>query len=320
MRSFTAVALVCVIAQQTASAQASKVPMSESAEQYIAAFKRGEDYKSPPTGVVLNGRPDEAAVARLTKELAVAEPQVREQIVHLLVDLARRTDPLTPKGADVVRHPSIVAALAGPGLAKSDVGRNGAMDALRRLVTVSDLARYEGEIARTLGAPSADVFLLIAKAKAMSTRERVERLSNMPEWKDVEAVRIARAALGDRGIEDKYMARMTAAEAASDGPGLAAALSKLGLIGTERCLRAIGERVRTPLIIQLKGSYDKSVRLDALEALLYNYPDEPVLYPNNIIKEEDYAAAERFCTERLGVVYRNTRPPFLTYFGHPHVR
>ena len=62
---------------------------------------------------------------------------------------------------------------------------------------------------------------------------------------------------------------------------------------------------------------EKSVRLNVLEALLYNFPDQPVLYPNNINSEADYTAAERFCTATLGVVYRNPPPPFLKYRAFP---
>ena len=46
--------------------------------------------------------------------------------------------------------------------------------------------------------------------------------------------------------------------------------------------------MRTPLIFDLVGAYKKTVRLNVLEALLYNFPDQFILYPNNIKSDADY--------------------------------
>jgi hypothetical protein len=62
---------------------------------------------------------------------------------------------------------------------------------------------------------------------------------------------------------------------------------------------------------------EKSVRLSTLEALLYNFPDQPVLYPNNIIDASAYTAAEQFCIATLGVTFTTPPPPFLTYRPFP---
>jgi hypothetical protein len=63
-----------------------------------------------------------------------------------------------------------------------------------------------------------------------------------------------------------------------------------------------------------------SARLKVLEALLYNFPDAPVLYPNNINQDSDYRAAEQFCTRTLGVRYEGAPPPFLKYGNTPAPR
>jgi hypothetical protein len=243
---------------------------------------------------------------------------VREKIVRLLVDLGKRTDPLTPKGADVLRNPQILAVLAGPGLAKPDLGRQAAIDALRRFSLPADLAGFGDAFAKALQeAPTEDCFLLVAKAKPPQARALIYRLAESPRWDKTEAAQVARAALGDTKIEGEFLTRAKKAEAASDGKALADAIATLGLVGTQTSLKAVAERLRTPLTIELKGTYIKSVRLDVLEALLYNFPDQPVLYPNNIVKEQDYLAAEQFCTQTLGVVYNTPEPPFLTYYGYP---
>jgi hypothetical protein len=308
--------VACVLlAQLAACSMTEEITMHKSAQDYIAAFRRGEDIKRPLTGLIVGGQPDTEALQVLGQELAVADPQVREKIVELLVEMGLQTDPLTPKGAEVLRDRQIIAILAGPGLAKADLGRDAAMDALRKLVTQGDLARHEDVFVKTLiDAPSEEAFLLIAKAKPIKEKVFVERLARSPEWKDVEAAKIVRAALGAKDIEDKYLAE---ADGAKDGKELAQALGPLALMGTPRSLKAIAERLRTPLTIEVPGAFEKSVRLNVLEALLYNFPDQPVLYPNNIITEEDYTAAERFCTNTLGVTYTSPPPPFMTYRGYP---
>jgi hypothetical protein len=308
-----------LLPQQAARNKPENTAMSKNARDYIAAFQRGEDFTPPSIGVFANGQPDDAALEILGKELAVANPNVRENIVKLMVDVGRRTDPLTPKGADVLRHPQIIAILAGAGLAKPDLGREAAMESLRKLVTQPDLARFDDAFSQTLAQkPTAEALLLVAKAKSPKARDLVDRLAREPQWNQVQATRIARAALGTKDVEDGFLA---AADAANDGEALARALGPLALMGTPRSVKAIAERLRTPLTIEIPshmpGSGIKSVRLNVLEALLYNFPDQPVLYPNNINRDEDYRAAERFCIERLGVTYKDPPPPFLKYGNVP---
>jgi hypothetical protein len=316
LHTFTLVALNCVLGMQPATCgKTEKIPISQSAQDYIAAFRRGEDFTPPAKGVFVNGQPDPAAVKILGDELATAGPSVREKLVALLVDMSVQTDPLTPKGAEVLRHPQIVALLAGAGLAKPDAGREAAMDALRKLTTQATLSKFDVAIVKALEeSPSDEAFLLVAKAKPKNAKALVDRLAATPQWRSQESVRIASAALGTTQIEDAYL---KIADEATDGKALAKALGPLALMGTPRSLRAIAERLRTHLTILVPGAYEKSLRLNVLDALLYNFPDQTVLYPNNIIKESDYTAAEQFCTKTLGVIYTTPPPPFMTYRGFP---
>ena len=289
--------------------------MPKNAQEYIAAFQRGEDFAPPSVGLLRDGKPDSAAVQLLASDLASDSPHAREKLVALLVDLGLRTDPLTPKGAEVLRDRQIISALADAGLAKPDLGREAAMDALRKLVTSKDLAPFGEAFSAALDkSPSDESFLLVAKAKPERAKPIVDRLARLPRWKDVESAKIARAALGSQEVESEFLA---AANSANDGGSLAKALGPLALIGTPRTLKAVAERLRTPLTIDMPGAYEKSVRLNVLEALLYNFPDQPVLYPNNILSEADYSAAEQFCVQTLGVKYTAPPPPFLTYRGYP---
>jgi hypothetical protein len=196
------------------------------------------------------------------------------------------------------------------------------MDALRKLATQPDLAQFEREYTNALGEePTSEAFLLIAKAKTNRAMEMIERLIKLPKWHDMEEAKIARAALGSTDDEDKFLTIAAAAEI-QGGQSFVRAIGTLGLIGTQRTLRVVGGYLRTPQTIQfpvhVPGAIGvRAIRLNVLEALLYNFPDHPELYPNNINRDDDYRSAEQFCTERLGVTYSQPTPPFLTYGNVP---
>ncbi len=293
--------------------------MSQAALDYIAAFKQGEDFQAPAKAVYAAGQPDPEALSVLGKALGEEDGNVRENIVYLLVEMGISTDPLTPRGAETLRYPRIIEILVGPGLAKPDLGREAAMEALRKLCTRADLARFDEEFTNALALePTGEAFMLVAKAKAMKAVELIERLIKLPQWEDLEAAHIARGALGDK--EEEKMFLDTAAEA-NDGQTLAVALGPLALMGTELSLRFIGEQLRSPWLIDIPGHMPgrsvQSVRLNVLDALMYNFPEYPELYRNNIHSDEDYRTAERFCMENLGVVYRGAPPPFLKFGNIP---
>jgi hypothetical protein len=292
--------------------------MSTSIDQYIAAFKSSEYISDPLRGFIKEGQPDPALLDQLDRKLAETLPEDREAIVDLLVKLGVETDPLAAKGAEVLRNQRIISILAGAGLAKADLGQYAALDALRKLVSHRDLTPHETAIVQLLvKSPSEEAFLLAAKAKPVKEKELVKQLAKSPEWKEVEGARIARAALGEKAIEDEFLAKV---DQVKDGQGLVDALGPLSLMGTQRSLETIAAHLRTARTITVPNMYEKSVRLNVLEALLYNFPDQPQLYPNSILTDEDYRRAERFCTETLGVTYTSPPPPFMTYFGFPRFK
>jgi hypothetical protein len=195
------------------------------------------------------------------------------------------------------------------------------MDALRKLALQRDLARFESEFTNALAEePTAEAFLLVAKAKSIKAKELIERLIVLPKWQNMEEAKIARAALGSTEDEDHFIVAATAA-ASKDGPSFADAIGPLALMGTPRSLRFIAEQLRTPLMIDIPGHgpgrSGKTARLNVLDALVYNYPDQPVLYPNNINQDSDYRDAERFCTDILGVNYKVPPPPYFKYGNVP---
>jgi len=291
---------------------------TQSAYNYINSFKRGEPFYPPSEGLIIDEKPDSMALWILGKELATSGSDVRENIVALLVDVGVSSDPLQQEGAEVLRNKQIVEILVGSGLAKADIAREATLDALRKLVTQEDLARYDVEFTKALeNRPSEEVFLLIAKAKPSKAKTLLDSLARSSVWKDSPEAKIALAAMGDTMIENEFIDVAEAARKEGDSQSFIDAIGTLSLVGTQQTLTYIANQLRTPLVFEVPGAFRKSVRLNVLEALLYNFPDQPVLYPNNIVNEEDYTAAEHFCTKKLGVTYTIPPPPFMTYEGFP---
>jgi len=323
----SAITILTLVLQQAGSCKSKGIIMSKMQDQqspsdrayeYISSFKRGEEFSPPSQGIITNGQPDSVAVRILGKELAFADPLVRENIIDLLVDVGISTNAMQSEGAEVLSNNQIIEILVNEGLDKPDLGREAAMDALRKLVTQNDLSKHSEAIIRVLeNSPTPEAFLLIAKSKPSQAKVLVDQLAMSSEWKDTKEVKIACAALGANEAEDEFIVIADSTEEAMDVNAFCQSLIPLSLIGTPRCLKAIASRLRTPLIFTVQGAYEKSVRLNVLEALLYNFPDQPVLYPNNIISESDYTKAELFCTKKLGISYTTPPPPFMTYRGYP---
>lgn len=297
------------------SAVAQESVMTKSAMNYIDAFQRGETFSKPIEGLVKNGQLELDTVKVFKDSLASASNEVRENIVRLLVALGTQINPQSAEGFYDIRQIQIIALLVGPALSKDDAAFDVAMEALRKRVSPPLLAQFGDSILKTLEMhPSGSAFLLVAKAKPKGGEKLVGELSILPKWQSYEAVKIARAALGDELLEDKYI---DAVKMVNDGVELNEALWSLALIGTNKSLKAIAEQLRTPLTIDRPGAYENSVRLDVLDALIYNFPGQPVLSASRIVADEDYQAAEDFCTKTLGVVYTEPRPPFMTVRPYP---
>ncbi len=291
---------------------------AEAALNYIKAFQQGVAFRSPSAGIIVNGHPDMAAIKILKEHLVKENAAVRENIVNLIVDIGTHTGPAVEDGTEVIHNTELIKILYTEGLIKADLGRDRTVDALRKLCLATDLVPGNDSYIQAFKLkPSEGLLLLMAKAKTMQAKELVGQLVLQNDWKNVEAVKIAAAALGDETAEQLFVDKLNNAAAAGHAAEAGQAFRPLSLIGTPRTLKLIAEYLRTALVIDKPGAYKKSVRLDVLEALRYNFPDQTVLYPNNIKKEADYAAAETFCINKFGAAYKTAPPPFMTYKGYP---
>jgi hypothetical protein len=304
--------------------------MSTAADRYVEAFRRGEEFRGPSTGLVvggtvhapsgkiMQGKPDPAALARLARELTSGSAFVRSNVVALLVDVGLQVDPGRPAGTEALRNKEIIEILVKAGLGRRDAAREATMEALRKLARPADLAPWSRRFVKALEQkPSDDALLLVAKAKAIGAKPFVDKLARSADWEDEESLKIAQASLGDRARENEFVQMVAQAHEAKDSEGFAEALAPLRMIGTHTSLAALARYLRTPLTLLVPGAYEQSLRLSVLGALMYAYPDRPEFYPNNILSEVDYQAAERVCSQELGVTYAMPAPPFMTYRPFP---
>jgi len=300
--------------------QTTQRPVLKNAQDFIEFFRQGGKHYDDQflTNLMVGNRPDPKAMKALGEELAAGKEDVREKILPLLREIGLIAHPKYE-----LRTPEVIALLVGPALVKADAARPEAMDMLSMYVSPATLSRYGDIFTKVLKEePEWSVLMLIAKAKPPQAREEVERLSRLPEWNKPDgsnrtAMRIARAALGNTKIEDEFIADAAQKETAGDAEGLAKALHTLARIGTPRSLRAICPRLRSPLIIDLVSAYTKSVRLEAMEALLYAFPEREELY-EQVFDREGYIRAEQVCVQKLGFSFAGIpEPVFFTYEGYP---
>jgi len=289
--------------------------MTHAAEAAIVQFRKGVRYQPPPKAFL-----EECSL--LVEELEPFGPAlrresgpVREQIVRLLADAGKRADPMYPIGGQMIRQKRIVSMLVEDGLTHEDLGREAALGAMQQYVPTEFLKPYGKVLTDDLKErPGSTAFLLIAKAKPAEAVPVVRKLMAAPRWPKELTARVAAAALGDKGIEKEFIDSF---REATDPVEKARLAKVLGWIGTDAVLRALADAMRTDRVIEKLHVSRRSVRLDVLAALSYNFPDQEVLFESQILDESGYDQAEAFCEQRFGTKWDRPRPPFLTVMGYP---
>lgn len=285
------------------------------AEGVIEQYRRGGEFHPQTPGFFTGGSLKAQEVDALAAALPKQSAYVREQIVRLLVDLGRRADPLFSRGAAILRDPVIIAALTGPALSADDAAREAALSGIHEFVPASALAVHGDSLTRDFERfPSSSSFLVLAKAKPAQARAAVQKIAVTPRWKEDRSARIALAAFGDLAVEQSFTDPFASTQDAGEFARLA---QQIGWIGSMTALRALADQVRTSLIFEIPNAVRRSSRLDVIAALSFNFPDEPVLFPNKITSEQSYEAVENFCRSRFGVTWSKPRPPFLTQQPFP---
>ncbi|WP_332851759.1 hypothetical protein [Duganella sp. S19_KUP01_CR8] len=292
------------------------------------------DSKDSVEDIVNNQRLSRANLKFLTDELAIGTTEVRVNIVNHLEKLGLGMDTPTTDKFPIIRDQTIIRALVTGGFAKDDAATSRAATILTERCKPSDLAAFSGVYAASLQQSKGQYLYIAAKAKILEARPSVEKMALQPKWRDEPerraAIRIAQAALGNTQVEDEFINAVIQAEksappappnrfynvgAAKDGTELAKRLEPLGLIGTRRSLLLVCSYLRSPLKSYVPDVSEKSVRYAALEALLYNFPDERVL--DNPRDLPGWSTAEQFCIKNLGAVFDGPTPDIPPHQAYP---
>ena len=234
-------------------------------------------------------------------------------------------DTPAPDKFAVIRDKSILRALVVEGFAKDDAASDAAATVLAHRVKPSDLVVFRDIYIMSLHQSKGDYLSLASKAKVTEALPFVEHIAQLPRWQEDperrDAIRLAQAALGNTLLEEQFINSVKDAEARApqappnrfydvsaekDGAEVAKRLKILGRIGTRRSLLTVCDYLRSPLKTYMPSIWERSVRYAALDALIFNFPDERVLHTP--IGVTGWRAAEDFCRVHLGAAFDGPTP------------
>lgn len=229
-------------------------------------------------------------------------PEVRTQLVKTLVSVAIRTDPF-----GTISNRRVLSILFNDASMAPDDAYRFALDRLAELGSPKALAEFAPVVARLVAdAPVPELFLVVAKARAVDALEPMRTLEADPTWATDDNFRIALAALGDASVEDEFAMPFSRTGDPKEKIALA---RRLAQIGSSSAQELLAREMRSPMILQAPGSYELSVRVEIAKALLFCHPDQTFL--GRIESDEDYERIESWCEFRYGVQWTKPRPPFL---------
>lgn len=275
--------------------------MFKSIEAQVEAFRSGEVYQGDFRSLVV---PSEESLHVIARTLRFdPSPTIRLQLVKLLVNLAMELD-----RSHLLRHPGILAILLDDASIRDDEAYRFALDRIFTLTPPSSLLEYSRTLAFLAAeAPAPELFLVIAKAKAIHARELIVGLSKDPQWIASDERKIACAALGDLQLESDYVQRFQQTYDPQEKIDLA---KRLGWIGSRYCLKALASEMRSSITYRISHIYEASIRPEIAKAIQYCYPETELL--SHIESDEDYGKIEEFCQSEFQTQWKYPRPPFLT--------
>jgi len=292
-----------------------EVDLLEYFNERIEEFKEGGKFRGKIDSDVIVEELTEENIRPAATALKYDTDHVAMQAAKMLVQFGFQKDPMYDSGIRLLRHELIIRTLLQKGLAGMGPLADYILENIQKHTPPEHIARFGPLfIDRLESAPDQTLLLVIAKGKLAKARKILEREENQNRMSGWEEYKIALAALGDEELEAPYIDKFMS----TDDPETKARLAaKLGQIGTRTALTALAKEVRTGLVIEMTNVMRKSVRLDIIAALAYNYPDKVFLYNNAITSDEGYERVEEFCRDRFGVTWEKERPDFLTVQGFP---
>lgn len=279
-------------------------------ERRVERIREGERVEGDVRVFLKDGKLSPEAAKVFAAALGKAPEEERERLVQGLAEVGRLGDPLHQPGVRLLRDAGAIAVLVEEGLKRAGTARDAALDALLEGVPPEILKPHGAALAADLKArPGTTALLVAAKAKAAAARPVVQALASREE-----AAEIARAALGDAAVEQRFIREFLEARE----PERKAALAKtLGYVGTPAALKVLAGEMRTELAVEMPMISRRSVRVDIVAALSFAFPDKTFLWDNAVKNDEGYARIEAFCEQTFGVRWTKPRPRFLWVEGFP---
>lgn len=267
----------------------------------IERIRAGQPYLGE-IGPFVSPSPD--ALSSLAAELRQnPSTGAREQVVKILVNIATQTDPW-----GTISHRQILSILLNDASLRVDDAYRFALDRIAALGAPKVLGEFAPLIGRLVEeAPLSELFLVVAKAKAIEAMGSMQSLENDPAWANEDSFRIAQAALGDESIEDLFTVPFLSSSDPKEKIDLA---MRLAWIGTGSAMALVAQEMRSPLVVHVPGSFEFSIRPEIAKALHFAHPDQAFL--GRIESDEDYERIERWCEFQYGTKWSRPRPPFLT--------
>lgn len=292
-----------------------EVDLLEYFTERIEEFREGGKFRGKIDSDVIAEELTEENIRPAATAIKYDTDHVAMQTAKMLVQMGFQKDPLYDSGIRIFRDELIIKTLLEKGLSEPGTLADYILGTIQKHTPPEHIARFGPLfIDRLESAPDQTLLLVIAKGKIARARKILEREENQSRMSGWEEYIIALAALGDQELEAPYIEKFMN----TDDPETKARLAaRLGQIGTSGALTALAKEVRTGLVIEMTNVMRKSVRLDIIAALSYNYPDKEFLYDNAINSDQDYARVEEFCREKFGVSWERERPDFLTVQGFP---
>lgn len=264
-------------------------------------FRSGQAYQGDYRAFVSASTESLDEIARSLR--CEASATVRMQLVKLLVNLAVELD-----RSHLLRNPRILSILLDEASIRDDEAYRFALDRIFALTPPSSLLEYSRTLAFLASeAPTPELFLVIAKAKAIHAREAISGLSQHPQWGASDERKIACAALGDLQLESDYIQRFQQTNDPQEKIDLA---KRLGWIGSRHCLKVLALEIRSPITYRISHIYEASIRPEIAKAIQHCCPE--IEFLSRIESNDDYGKIEEFCQSEFQVQWKYPRPPFLT--------
>ena len=288
-----------------------------SLSQFIDDLQHEREFSDVPFVVGDISKADSEAIKNV---LLKTGSRYREKLVSALIEIGLKSHPLAHHYIYEINHPHIIGLLFYAVTAKYDSVSGYTLEQLRNVVAPRNLTvNVEKNIDFFVRHIDSEAILTLAKAKPPNAQKVIKAIAEDSSWNKTTEYKILKAAVNSPQDEDDFIQALTRAKT---GEEFVKALESLYLSGTSKSLRTMCQYFRSPLLVDWgpsgpNGAPQKSVRLYIMDGLRYNFPGDIIFHSQNVQSDDDYQLVEKFCEERFGIQWSESRPKFLTILPVP---